>query len=190
MTSARKREANRRNARASTGPKTAAGKTRAAQNAHRHGLAVPLPADPTRSEDVAVLARMIAGRNASPEVQEIARRAAEAQIAVIRVRQATVSLFNHYLDDPGYRPAKDHHKRFRLAMKLLKHPNAGTPAARGAIELYPADLEGPEKFVAVMSDITEQLTRLDRYERRALSRRKFAMRELDTARRLQRRRRD
>ena len=184
MTSARKREANRHNARASTGPKTVAGKTRAAQNARRHGLTVPV--DPTSSGDVAILARMIAGRNASPEIQEIARRAAEAQIAVIRGRQATVGLFNHYLDDPGFRPAKDHHKRLRIAKKLLKQPNAGTLTDRDLIELYPADLEGPEKFVAVMSDITEQLTRLDRYERRALSRRKFAVRELDTARRLQR----
>ena len=34
-------EANRRNARASTGPRTAAGKARAAQNARRHGLNLP-----------------------------------------------------------------------------------------------------------------------------------------------------
>ena len=40
MTSARKLEANRRNARASTGPRTAAGKARAAQNARRHGLSL------------------------------------------------------------------------------------------------------------------------------------------------------
>lgn len=33
--------ANRRNAKSSTGPRTGAGKRRAAQNSHRHGLAVP-----------------------------------------------------------------------------------------------------------------------------------------------------
>ena len=136
MTSARKREANRRNARASTGPKTAAGKTRAAQNAHRHGLTVPLSADPTSSEDVAVLARMIAGRNASPEVQEIARRAAEAQIAVIRVRQATVSLFNHYLDDPGYRPAKDLHRDSDLPRSFSSSPTQA-----------PRPLAAPSSFI-------------------------------------------
>ena len=38
MTSARQIEANRRNAKASTGPKTNLGKQRASQNAVRHGL--------------------------------------------------------------------------------------------------------------------------------------------------------
>ena len=112
------------------------------------------------------------------------------QIALIRVRQATVSLFSRYLDDPGYRPAKDLHQRLQTCQEASQAAQRRHPGRSGAIELYPADLEGPEKFVAVMSDITEQLTRLDRYERRALSRRKFAMRELDTARRLQRGRRD
>ena len=38
MTSVRQIEANRRNALASTGPKTESGKQRASQNAVRHGL--------------------------------------------------------------------------------------------------------------------------------------------------------
>jgi hypothetical protein len=38
VTSERKRAANRRNARAGTGPRTAAGKARVAHNARRHDL--------------------------------------------------------------------------------------------------------------------------------------------------------
>ena len=47
VASVRKAEANRRNARASTGPRTVAGKARAAQNARRHGLNLPARYDPS-----------------------------------------------------------------------------------------------------------------------------------------------
>ena len=64
MTGARKIEANRRNARASTGPRTGAGKARAAQNARRHGLNLPARYDPTRAAEIVALARAIAGADA------------------------------------------------------------------------------------------------------------------------------
>src|SRR5882757_1874411 len=59
VTSERKSAANRRNARASTGPKTAAGKARVARNARRHGLNVPIAADPALAREVEVLAQAI-----------------------------------------------------------------------------------------------------------------------------------
>ena len=45
MTTERQSAANRRNAKASTGPRTAAGKRKVAQNARRHGLTAPAPWD-------------------------------------------------------------------------------------------------------------------------------------------------
>ena len=41
--------------------------------------------------------------------------------------------------------------------------------------------QGAKKFVYILADLTKRLSAMDRHERRALSRRKFAIRELDTA---------
>lgn len=50
---------------------------------------------------------------------------------------------------------------------------------REAFEWKP---QGAEKFAYILRDLTKQLAALDRYERRVLSRRKFAIRKLDVLR--------
>jgi len=92
MTSAQKIRANRANARASTGPKTAVGRARSARNALRHAFSLPVCSNPELSEEVETLAREIAGPGASAEIQELARRVAEAQIDLRRVRYARYQL--------------------------------------------------------------------------------------------------
>ena len=73
MTSAAKVQANRANARASTGPKTTAGRRRSAGNALRHGLSLPVYSDPTLFAEVEALAHDIAGTDAVPAVKNAAR---------------------------------------------------------------------------------------------------------------------
>ena len=77
MTSNRQQRANRANAKSSTGPKTASGKARAAQNAFRHGLNVPVRSDPLLAPEIEVMARRISDANADAETAERARRIAE-----------------------------------------------------------------------------------------------------------------
>ena len=132
MTSSRQRDANRRNARRSTGPRTAAGKAAARLNARRHGLAVPLRSEPGADKEIERLADAIAG--ARSDLMDLARRIAEADIELRRIRQA------------------------RLAR--AKNPHLPTDP----------------------SLLNQEASAFERYERRALSRRKFAIRDFDAAR--------
>lgn len=190
MISQRKIKANRANAKAGTGPRTALGKSCSAQNARRHGLSVSMFADPARSKELADLAREIAGEGASPNVMEVASRVAEAQIDLLRVRQARYDLLSQDLNDPEYRPKE----YFRTAKEIVRiiggylrqfGPEALLPpeVAQRANYIMYWKPQGSEKLAYILSDLTSELLAMDRYERRALSRRKFAIRALDALRR-------
>ena len=190
MISQRKIKTNRANAKASTGPRSALGKSRAAQNARRHGLSVSIFAELEHSAELVDLVFQVAGEGASPDVVEVGRRVAEAQIDLVRVRQARHDLIARYLDDPEFRP-NEFVRRVDAIMKIVLGylrafgPEAVLPAvvAQQVDDAFNWKPEGAEKFAYILRDLTEKLFAMDRYERRALSRRKFAIRELDAVRR-------
>ena len=120
MSSARKISANRANAQASTGPKSAQGKARAALNARRHGLSISVLVDETRAAEVESLAREIAGQGANPEIIEQARCIAEAQINLIRIREARQQLLRRLLRMPDYSTKRFLPKAIKVMNYLVK----------------------------------------------------------------------
>ncbi|HMA74470.1 MAG TPA: hypothetical protein VKP67_23715 [Xanthobacteraceae bacterium] len=171
-TSKRKLRANRLGKPAGTGPTSAAGKARSAQNARKHGLNVPVMYDPEVSADVEFMAEEIAPGSRDSELIGRARRIAEAQVDLMRVARARRDIISAAMADPNCGPVTG-----RTGHSL---PGRGPGEAGDA---------GADKLVAVLSDMSGRLAKLDWYERVALSRRKRAIRAFDAARRKAARRR-
>jgi len=182
LTSDRKIKANRANARASTGPQTARGRARAARNALRHGLSLPVCSEPALSEEVEALAREIAGPDANARVQELARRVAEAHIDLCRVRSARHQLLSNALSDPYYESRAAARAKLRLLPRLLR-PNAPEISMAALTKFLTSTPQGPEKFATVLSQEAKRLLAMDRHERLARFRRKIAIQAFDEVRR-------
>jgi hypothetical protein len=161
----RKTTANRANARASTGPNTFHGRARSARNAFRHGLSLPIQSDQVLGEEAQALARQIAGPNASAQIQVLAFRVAEAEVDLRRVRLARHQLLSQALRNPLYDSQTNRPEKITALVHL--------PLANASEML----MAGREK-----SREAKALEAMERYERRARSRRKFAIRAFDMAR--------
>jgi hypothetical protein len=180
--SAPKMKSNRANARLSTGPNSADGRTRSARNALRHGLSRSVRASAIFTEEIEALALEIAGTDASPELRELARRIAEAQIDLLRVRYARRELLSNALGDPDYETRASVKAKFELLDPFVRGANLARPVPDEIIRILAWKPKGPLKFATILSDMARSLSAMDRYECRALSRRKFAIRAFDAAR--------
>jgi hypothetical protein len=115
----------------------------------------------------------------SAEIRVLAHRVAEAHVDLRRVRSVRHQLLARKLTDPHYDSLANTRKKLALIRSLLRHRAPET--LQGVTEFLHHLPQGPLKFAVIVSEQAKQLSALDRYERRALSRRKFAVRVLDLA---------
>ena len=156
MSSAKQIAANRKNAQKSTGPRTAAGKARASRNSRKHALSTISRSNPRFAPRIECIARAICPETANSGLWEQALIIGECA-TVLGCVQA---------------------ERIALIEQLLGGTTARISDAQGA---GTAELEAPQCKPAPLRDELEAmglaargLNRLERYERRALSRRKRA----------------
>jgi hypothetical protein len=153
MPSIRKREANRNNAKRSTGPRSVQGKLIAKRNALRHGLAAQ-PAISLQSER---MARAICGMGASRLQYEDALNIAESHFLVQAVRIARIAAIKRVTTVT--RTLKQH---VADSFELPPERAAQTTSEEQSSPEIEDDLNAFEQALAEMN-------RYDRYERRALS---------------------
>jgi len=180
LTSDRKAKANRANARLSAGPNTFHGRVRSARNALRYGLSLPVQSDQALGEEAQVLARKIAGPNASAQIQILAFRVAEAEVDLRRVRLARHQLLSQAVSNP-LRDSQANRPEKMTAAPRLPLANASEMPMTAREKFVPSTPQGANKIATIFSREAKALEAMDRYERRARSRRKFAIRAFDAA---------
>jgi hypothetical protein len=121
----------------------------------KHGLAIAIGQDPVQSEAIECLAKAIAGQTPNPEGLALSRLAAEAELELLRVRSYRTDLINTEI----------------AAMKR----DAASP------EISAEESEERQTFAdsTALLACLDRLIRLERYERRAFSRRNRAFRDLE-----------
>jgi len=197
MISKAKIAANRSNARKSRGPRSREGKFWVSRNALRHGLAAVTRRDPARLSKIERMASALCGQDTNPLLFEQALMIAANQIVLLCVRAERVAAIERLRDRTATPLAKPNNSleraeaRFgeaklvyeRLVQAKLKNANNGETQnsaqqpRRETTQPAPQPLPtGSRDEFDAMRQAMPDLDRLERYERRAWSRRNRAIR--------------
>jgi hypothetical protein len=179
MATQRQIAANRRNACKSTGPKTSAGKQRAAGNSYTHGLNVKTD-DGDNSDDVELLVRHIAGDATNQHLLQWARSAARAHLDLVRVRQIKVDIINRVIEFGVLEPRPFRFRSLSAEMRYLKRQPFDQPVEwpKWVDPLGPMPSEQEEGAAEAVRRLLPELRKLNRYETRAYALKARALREV------------
>lgn len=157
MSSAKQIEANRRNAQKSKGPRTAAGKARASRNSRKHALCTISRNNPLFAPRIEAIARAICSEATNAELWEQALTIGECTTLLACAKAEGVALLERLLGGPPVH---------------IDDTQGAGGAELGASQRQLALRRDEHEAMSLAS---RDLDRLERYERRALSRRKRAI---------------
>jgi hypothetical protein len=181
MASERQIEANRRNARNSTGPRSWSGKKRASANAFRHGLTKPI-SGAAFAQEVEKLAAHIAGATKDKITPELARDAAVAELELARVRDMKGALIDRAAAFGRFKVRNRFASPKDEAAWIFQHYFGATlwkGRPKFAVDPLPAmPSQEPERTAEAVRRALPELVRLSRYESRAITRRNRANRAI------------
>ena len=157
MSSAEQIAANRKNAQKSKGPRTAAGKARASRNSRKHALSTISHKNPLFAQQIEAIAHEICPATTNSGLWQQALIVGECTTILICVQAERIALTERLLGGS--------------CARIADAEGAGR-AELGASDCKPAPARHE---LEAMGLAARELDRLERYERRALSRRKRAV---------------
>ena len=135
------------------------------------------------SPEVERLAEAIGGAEpGDAQLERHARLVAEAQIDMLRVRQARDRFLADRLGQKDYQKFSTVRLKKELLRRNLLGRMSSVPLFQGLIDSVSQFPEGAEKFALILQQESRQLALFDRYENRARRCRNRAIRALDEAR--------